>query len=100
MSKAGDQLSVRRVFGAPIERDGVSVIPVAVAIGGGGGGSGSGPDEQGSGGGFGGIVRGIGVYAIQDGQVRFVPAVDTVALAAIVLLVARTLSRAVRRRRT
>jgi uncharacterized spore protein YtfJ len=97
IAKAGDHLSVRRVFGEPIERDGVVVIPVAVAVGGGGGGTG--PDDQGTGGGFGGIVRGIGVYAIHDEQVRFIPAVDTVALAAIFLLVARTLTRAVRRRR-
>lgn len=97
MSKVGDQLGVRRVFGAPIERDGVTVIPVAMAVG--GGGSGTGPDDQGSGGGFGGVVRGIGVYAIKDGEVRFVPAVDTVALAALFLLVVRTVSRAARRRR-
>ena len=97
LAKAGDQLSVRRVFGEPIERDGIVVIPVAVVIGGGGGGTG--PNGQGTGGGFGGIVRGIGAYAIHDGQVRFIPALDTVALAAITLLFARTLTRALRRRR-
>jgi len=96
MTKAGDQLSVRRVFGEPIERDGVTVIPVAVALGGGGGGGGTGPDGQGAGGGFGGIARGIGVYAISDGQVRFVPAIDVVALSGIALLLTRTLTRAVR----
>ncbi len=97
LAKAGDVLGVRRVFGEPIERDGVLVIPVAVAVGGGGGGSG--PDDQGTGGGFGGIVRGIGVYAIRDGEVRFVPAVDAVALSVIALLLARTLTRGVRRHR-
>ena len=81
LTRAGDQLGVRRVFGEPVERDGVVVVPVAVAIGGGGGGSA--PGEQGAGGGFGGIVRGIGVYTIADGRVRFVPAVDTTALAAL-----------------
>ncbi|HET6667158.1 MAG TPA: hypothetical protein VFG98_07750, partial [Intrasporangium sp.] len=55
LTRVGDQLSVRRVFGEPVERDGLVVIPVAVALGGGGGGSG--PDEQGSGGGLGGMVR-------------------------------------------
>jgi uncharacterized spore protein YtfJ len=97
IAKAGDQLGVRRVFGEPIERDGIVVIPVAVAIGGGGGGSG--PDDQGAGGGFGGLVRGIGVYAIQDGRVRFVPAIDAVALAVIGTVFARTLAHALRRRR-
>lgn len=97
LTRVGDQLSVRRVFGEPVERDGLVVIPVAVALGGGGGGSG--PDEQGSGGGLGGMVRGIGVYSIRDGQVRFVPAVDTTALAAMGVLLAGLVLRARRRRR-
>jgi uncharacterized spore protein YtfJ len=96
MARVGDQLSVRRVFGEPIERDGTVVIPVAVAIGGGGGGTG--PGDEGAGGGFGGVVRGIGVYTIRDGQVRFVPAIDAVVLAVIALLFTRTVLRALRRR--
>ena len=36
---ARDALSVRRVFGEPVERDGVTVIPAATVIGGGGGGA-------------------------------------------------------------
>lgn len=84
LTRIGDQLGIRRVFGEPIERDGIVVIPVAVAIGGGGGGTG--PTDQGSGGGFGGVVRGIGVYTIANQQVRFVPAVDTTALAALGVL--------------
>ena len=97
LTRVGDQLSVRRVFGEPVERDGLVVIPVAVALGGGGGGTG--PDEQGSGGGLGGMVRGIGVYSIRDGQVRFIPAVDTTALAAMGVLLAGLVLRARRRRR-
>ena len=96
LTRVGDQLGIRRVFGDPIERDGITVIPVAVAIGGGGGGTG--PDEQGSGGGFGGMVRGIGVYAIRDGQVRYTPAVDTTALAALFVLTLVAVARARRRR--
>jgi uncharacterized spore protein YtfJ len=57
LAKATDQLSVRRVFGDPIDRDGVVVIPVAVALGGGGGGLGA--EDEGVGGGFGGVVRGM-----------------------------------------
>lgn len=97
LTRVGDQLGIRRVFGEPIERDGITVVPVAVAIGGGGGGTG--PDEQGSGGGIGGMVRGIGVYAVSNGQVRFVPAIDTTALAAMGVLLAGLLLRARRRRR-
>lgn len=96
LTRVGDQLGIRRVFGEPIERDGITVVPVAVAIGGGGGGAG--PDDQGSGGGFGGVVRGIGVYAISNGQVRFVPAIDVTSLAGLGVLLAGLLLRARRRR--
>jgi uncharacterized spore protein YtfJ len=97
LARAGDHLSVRQVFGEPVEHQGILVIPVAMAVGGGGGGSG--PGDQGAGSGFGGIVRGIGAYTVKDGQVRYVPAVDTVALAVVALLLARTITRAVRRGR-
>ncbi len=43
-----DALSVRQVFGEPVERDGVTVIPAATVMGGGGGGGGEGarrPDD-------------------------------------------------------
>ncbi len=36
-----EALSVRRVYGDPIERDGTTVIPVAKVSGGGGGGGGT-----------------------------------------------------------
>lgn len=97
LARVGDQLGTRRVFGEPIERDGTTVIPVAVAIGGGGGGTA--PDEQGTGGGFGGVVRGIGVYTISNGQVRFIPAVDMTALAAMGVLLTGLMLRARSRRR-
>lgn len=97
LRRAGDQLSVRRVFGETVERDGTLVIPVAVALGGGGGGTAP-ADQGGEGGGFGGLVRGIGVYSVRDGQVRFVPAIDLTALALVAVLLIRTLSRARRRR--
>ena len=96
LTRVGGQLGIRRVFGEPIERDGVTVVPVAVSVGGGGGGTT--PDDQGSGGGFGGIVRGIGVYTISNGQVRFIPAVDTTALAALLVLTIAVVGRARRRR--
>lgn len=86
LTHVGNQLSIRRVFGEVVERDGVTVIPVAVAFGGGGGGID--PDEQGGGGGFGGVVRAIGVYTIADGRVRFIPAIDTTAIAAMGLILA------------
>ncbi len=97
LHRASEQLSIRRVFGEPIEHDGVVIVPVSVAVGGGGGGSG--PDEQGSGGGVGGVVRAIGVYAINNREVRFIPAVDTTALAVVGLAALGLLLRARRRHR-
>ena len=69
--------TVKRVFGEPYEKDGMTIIPVAAVAGGAGGGSG--PDSQGnagSGGGFGVAARPVGVYVIQNGQVRWEPAFD------------------------
>ena len=41
-----EALSVRQVFGEPVERDGVTVIPAATVIGGGGGGGGEGAGSR------------------------------------------------------
>jgi uncharacterized spore protein YtfJ len=104
---ARDAMAVRRVFGEPCERDGVTVIPAAVVVGGMGAGSGQrGGDagDTGDGGGFGVVAVPAGAYSIRDGRVRWHPAVSVnlvvVAATAIVLtwLVGR--SRAARTRRT
>lgn len=80
-----DALTVRRVFGDPVEVDGVTVIPVARVAGGGGGGGGegSGTEESGSGfgTGFGLRVHPVGVYRIRDGEVEWKPTVDVTLLA-------------------
>lgn len=100
LERVGEHFSVGQVFGEPIERGGVTIVPVAVVAGGGGGGTG-GPGDGGSGGGFGGQARGIGVYTVRDGRVRFVPAVDLVALASMALVAACLTHRTrVLRRRT
>jgi uncharacterized spore protein YtfJ len=52
LSSARDAVTVRRVFGEPYERDGITVIPAAAVMGGAGGGSGQ--DDEGAGGGGGG----------------------------------------------
>src|ERR1044071_4210639 len=80
LKQASNTMAVRQVFGDPIERDGVTIIPVARVMGGGGAGSGSGghDGEQGGGegGGFGLAAAPAGVYVIQSGQVRWEPALD------------------------
>ena len=74
LSQARDWLTVKRVFGDPIERDGMTIIPVANLAGGGG----AGPGEAGgrSGGGFGLRATPAGMYAIKNGNVTWQPAVD------------------------
>ena len=70
---ARDTMSVRRVYGDPVEKDGLTVIPVASVMGGGGGGG----DEQDNGGaGFGLFTRPVGAYVIRDGGVTWSPADD------------------------
>jgi len=77
IDQARDAITVRSVFGDPIERDGLTVIPAAaVQGGGGGGGGGSGDNGSGSGGGFGIRARPVGAYVIHDGKVSWKPALD------------------------
>jgi uncharacterized spore protein YtfJ len=78
LSQAKDAITVKRVFGEPYERDGVTVVPVAAVRGGGGGGGGEGPSGEGSGSGsgFGISGRPVGIYVIRNGQVSWQPAFD------------------------
>ena len=71
----GRKANVSSVFGEPIEREGLTVIPVAKARFGFGGGGGSGSregDEGGGGGGGGGaLVSPIGYIELHDGSAEF-----------------------------
>ena len=113
LQQARDTLTVRRVFGEPIERDGILVVPVARVFGGAGAGTGEGDtgkdeDERrhgsGSGGGWGAVAHPVGVYVISGGNVRWVPALNLNQIilggqiAAVVgLLVLRSIVKALRR---
>lgn len=79
---ARDAISVRRVYGDPVEQNGVIVIPAA-SVGGGGGGGGD--NEDNGGGGFGLRARPVGAYVIKDGTVSWRPAIDPVRLALVAL---------------
>lgn len=68
-----DALSVQRVYGEPIERDGMLIIPAAKVRGGGGGG---GDAEHNGGGGFGLTAKPAGAYVVADGHVTWEPAID------------------------
>jgi uncharacterized spore protein YtfJ len=78
IAQARDTLTVKRVFGEPYEKDGVTVIPAARVQGGAGGGSGEDPNSQGrgSGSGFGVTARPVGAFIIRDGDLNWRPAVD------------------------
>ncbi len=91
MSGTGDvllQLAARlrenQVFGSPVQRDGVTVVPVAhVRAGGGlGGAAHRGPHE--TNGGFGFVARPAGAWIVEDsGSVRWRPAVDVTHMAVL-----------------
>ena len=86
-----DALTVQRVFGEPIETEGVTLVPAAVVRGGGGGG---GDDSNNGGGGFGIHARPAGAYVIRGDEVTWRPAVDVnrfalLALGVVLLLLRR-----------
>jgi uncharacterized spore protein YtfJ len=87
-----DALTVKRVYGDPVERDGVTVIPAA-AVRGGAGGGGEGGESGSGGGGFGIVARPVGAYVIRDGTVSWRPAIDAnrllLLLATLVYVLAR-----------
>ena len=94
ISGARDAMSVKRVYGDPYEKNGLTVIPAATVRGGGGLGVGEDEGQSGKGGGFGLMARPSGAWIIEDGQVAWRPAIDVnriimggqlVALAAIVV---------------
>ena len=100
---AREAITVRRVYGEPIERDGVVIIPAADVRGGGGGGAGTdAAGDSGGGGGFGVMARPVGVYVVRDGGVHWEPAVDVSRLAiggmvtaVVALLVLRSVVKAI-----
>ena len=73
LTGARDAMRASIVFGDPVERDGMTVIPAAKMRGGGGGGADS---EHNGGGGFGLDARPAGAYVIRGGNVEWQPAVD------------------------
>ena len=86
LAQSRDALTVKRVFGEPIERDGVTVVPVAsvsALLGGGQGGGGEGAG-YGEGGGYGFLVRArpAGAYIIKDDEVSWEPAINVNAIVA------------------
>ena len=101
-----DSFTVHRVFGDPVEKDNMTIIPVAMVSGGGGGGSApaKGEDEaETSGGGFGGMARPAGVYVVHADSVEWQPALNVTILGlagiALAALITVTVGGAIRRLR-
>ena len=102
IAKAQDSITVKRVFGEPYDKDGVTVIPAARIGGGGGGGGGEGTDGKGFGSGFGMGGQPVGAYVIRAGEVQWRPAIDVNAIilrAQTIVIVALLTLRAIEKAR-
>jgi uncharacterized spore protein YtfJ len=73
LTGARDAVTVKRVYGDPIEKNGVTLIPAAKVSGGAGGG---GDAENNAGGGFGISAKPVGAYVIKGDTVEWQPALD------------------------
>ena len=87
------------VFGEPVARDAVTVIPVARAVWGFGGGGGAEGEKQGSGGGGASMVLPLGFIEVRDGDARFVPRRHPLHTAALVAVAASAMLLRTRHRR-
>jgi uncharacterized spore protein YtfJ len=92
LTGAREAMTVRRVYGDPVEGEGVTIVPAAMVRGGGGGG---GDDEGNGGGGFGVQARPVGAWVLRNGEAMWKPAVDVnrIALFAFLLGLAFALRR-------
>jgi uncharacterized spore protein YtfJ len=102
LNDAQNAMSVRRVYGDPIERDGLTIVPAAAVRGGGGGGEDA---ESNGGGGFGLTARPVGVFVVKGQDVAWEPAVDVnrismlgIAAGIVALLVLRSIVKSLARR--
>jgi uncharacterized spore protein YtfJ len=82
---AREAITVRRVYGDPIEKNGITIIPAADVRGGGGGG---GDANDNGGGGFGIVARPVGAYVVRGEDVRWEPALDVTRTAMMGMLTA------------
>ena len=101
--RLGVAADASHIFGAPVERDGLTVIPVARAVYGFGGGSGGREGEEGAGGGAGVALTPVGFIEMGGGAARFRRLRDPLTLLPVVaagcLATAWTLQRVLRRGR-
>ncbi|HSJ29708.1 MAG TPA: sporulation protein [Acidimicrobiia bacterium] len=97
LTRIRDLVTTVTVYGDPIERGGVTVIPASLVVAGGGGGGGN--DKvggTGEGGGVGMIARPVGAYVIREGNVSWKPAISPGVIVLIALIGTRLVRRAIR----
>jgi len=99
----GITANAKHIYGEPVERDGVTVIPVAKAVYGFGGGGGKKETEEGLGGGGGVMLTPVGYIEIKNGETRFRPTRDPLvpvilAAAPLVLLTAWKITKFLKRK--
>ena len=83
LERAREAVDINQVFGVPVERGGVTIIPVARVMGGGG----HGPLATDAGGGYGFRAEAAGVFVIRDSKVEWQPAVNVNKIVANVMAV-------------
>ncbi|MEX1004506.1 MAG: spore germination protein GerW family protein [Acidimicrobiia bacterium] len=86
------------VYGEPIERGNVTIIPASMVLAGGGGGGGDDAKSGGSGegGGMGLVARPVGAYVIRGDEVSWKPAISPGVVVLVALVGARVIRRMVR----
>jgi uncharacterized spore protein YtfJ len=80
----GDRAKASTIFGEPVEREGITLIPVAKAKFGFGGGGGKRKHGPGRGGGGGAAVSPLGYIELRDGTAQFKPITRPTELLAVV----------------
>jgi len=105
IEQAKDSMTVKRVYGEPLEKSGVTVIPAARVQGGAGGGGGEGQqgEGRGSGSGFGLNAKPVGAFVIRGEDVSWRPAIDVnrvILGAQVVVLVGLFVARSIAKARS
>jgi uncharacterized spore protein YtfJ len=97
LTRIRDLVTAVTVYGEPIERGGVTVIPASLILAGGGGGGG---DDRsggsGEGGGVGMVARPVGAFVIRDGSVAWKPAISPGVIVVIAVIGTRLVRRTIR----
>jgi uncharacterized spore protein YtfJ len=97
VNEAKGAMRASEVFGAPYEKNGITIIPAA-KIAGGAGGGGDQQNPQAGGVGFGVSSRPVGAFVIKGDEVRWQPALDlnrVVLMSQVVVIVALLTARAI-----